>query len=479
MLFSSLTFLLFFLPVVVVGCHALAKQNRTQWILGFLLLASLLYYAWWKPQNTWILLASMLANYGFGRGIAAAARARKALLWAGLTSNLAALAWFKYADFVISSSNSLLGASLPLVETALPIGISFFTFQQIAYLVDVYRGAYDPRSETFRQYCLIVCFFPYIVAGPIVRHAEMGPQLAPGSGFQVNWQNIFNGLVLLSIGLGKKVLIADNLAPIVRYCFDSAESLSFLEACFATLAYTLQLYFDFSGYSDMAVACALFFNIRLPWNFLSPYKAPNIQDFWRRWHITLSFWLRDYLYIPLGGSRKGALRTCINIFVTFLLGGLWHGAAWTFVLWGAMHGAALALHRLWAGVWKKRMPRFCGWLLTFCFLNLAWTVFRAPDFACIEKFMRGFLGEKGLPPNGAFYDALHMSTIFPSLALFLLFLAAGLFLTLFCKNSFELLARTRDNSLRASAIAYSILLASSMLVLFFSQMPNEFLYFQF
>lgn len=479
MLFSSLTFLLFFLPFAVLGCHLLAEHGRAQWAFGFLLLASLIYYAWWKPENIWILFASICANFLIARRIADAIRPRKALLCAGLACNLAALCWFKYADFALANANSLLGTSLPLLETALPIGISFFTFQQIAYLVDVYRGAYDPRAENFRQYCLIVCFFPYIVAGPIVRHAEMGPQLTPAPAFQVNWQNIFNGLVLLSIGLAKKTLIADNLAPLVEYFFNSSKSLSFLEAFLAALAYALQLYFDFSGYSDMAVACALFFNIRLPWNFLSPYKATNIQDFWRRRHITLSLWLRDYLYIPLGGSRKGTRRTLINIFATFLLGGLWHGAAWTFVLWGAMHGAALALHRLWAGVWKKSMPRLCGWLLTFCFLNLAWTVFRAPDFACIKKFTDAFLGHNGLLPSNAFYDALRVYTLFPSLAVFLLFLAAALSLALFCKNSFELLAREKENSLCLSAVAYATLLASTMLVLLFSRMPNEFLYFQF
>lgn len=479
MLFSSLTFLLFFLPFAVLGCHALAGRDHARRVLGFLLLASLLYYAWWRPDNLWILLTSVCANFLIAGRIAVALRLRKTLLCAGLAYNLAALGWFKYADFAVSSVNSLFGASLPLLQTALPIGISFFTFQQIAYLVDVYRGTYDPRAETFWQYCLIVCFFPYIVAGPIVRHAEMGPQITHAPSFRLDWQNIFNGLVLLSIGLAKKTLIADNLAPIVEYCFNKAESLSFLEACFAALAYTLQLYFDFSGYSDMAVACALFFNIRLPWNFLSPYKAANIQDFWRRWHITLSLWLRDYLYIPLGGSRKGTGRTLLNIFVTFLLGGLWHGAAWTFVLWGALHGAALALHRLWAAVWKKRMPRLCGWLLTFCFLNLAWAVFRAPDFASIQKFIQAFLGHNGLLPRSAFYDALHISPLFPSLMFFLLFLAAALFLTLFCKNSFEILAREKENSLCLSSVLYSVLLAFSMLVLFFSNMPKEFLYFQF
>ena len=394
MIFSSPEFVLLFLPATVLLYYALLRKGYARFIGFFLFSVSLVYYAWWRPENLFVILASIVINYSLGQLIARAGTWRKAIFILGVAANLGSLGFYKYTDFALRTLNAVLSTDLPMQGIILPLGISFFTFQQVAYLSDIYTRKHDPQGEHFLDYCCFVCFFPQLVAGPIVHHQEMMPQFHDTKNHTVNWENIFNGIVLFSIGLGKKALIADNLSPIVKYCFETTPSLTFLEASFGSVCYTLQLYFDFSAYSDMAVGAALFFNIRLPWNFNSPYKALDIQDFWRRWHITLSRWLRDYLYIPLGGNRKGKGRTLGNLFMTFLLGGLWHGAAWTFVIWGCLHGIALAIHRLWrdAGL---RLPRLVGWFVTFAFINVAWVVFRAPDMECIHKFTDAFAGKNG------------------------------------------------------------------------------------
>lgn len=334
MVFSSLEFVLLFLPVSILGYYLLLRLGWKRYALLFILLASFFYYAYWRVENILLIFASIGFNYMLGNMLSSATKYRKLLFVAGIGCNLLALFYFKYTMFALETVNALSTAQLSVPQIILPIGISFFTFQQIAYLSDIYTGKHDPTGEGLLNYSLFVCFFPQLVAGPIVHHKEMMPQFASAQARIVNWENIYKGLILFSIGLAKKVLIADTLSPLVGYAFDQAGSLTFSEALYASLCYTLQLYFDFSGYCDMAIGCGLMLNIQLPWNFDSPYKATNIQEFWRRWHITLSRWLRDYLYIPLGGNRKGDIRTLGNLFLTFLLGGLWHGAAWTFVIWG-------------------------------------------------------------------------------------------------------------------------------------------------
>lgn len=484
MVFSSLPFLLVFLPLVALTYQGLLRNRRGRLALGFLFLASLFYYAYWKPENLWIILASIGINYLFGQLLSPAVRWRFPLFLAGLGVNLGGLAYFKYTDFFLASINTLGHTAFPLTGIVLPIGISFFTFQQIAYLSDIYTKKHDPTDEGLLDYCLFVCFFPQLVAGPIVHHQEMMPQFARALTTPVSrekvWEECYQGLFILGLGLAKKVLLADNLSPVARYCFDVAPSLTLAEALAGSFAYTLQLYFDFSGYSDMAIGCALFFGIRLPQNFLSPYKAVSIQDFWRRWHITLSRWLRDYLYIPMGGSRCGTLRTLRNLFLTFLLGGLWHGAAWTFVLWGALHGAALAAHRVWSRVWMRRMPRLGGWLLTFCFVDLAWVVFRAPDFACVRKFGAALAGRTGWGVGPAFREA--MSAAYRSFGTVPLW-GVGLFglaclaLALFAKNSTELSADAVPT--RARTAACMALFGLSLALLLLPEKTSEFIYFQF
>lgn len=434
MIFSSPEFVFLFLPAVVLVYYALLRMRQTWLVAPFLFAASLFYYAWWRPQHIWIILASISINYLLGQSISRSVW-RKPLFILGLGLNLAALGYYKYTDFALSSINTLFGSSFPMQNIILPIGISFFTFQQIAYLADIYTQKYDPvhAGEGFVDYCCFVCFFPQLVAGPIVHHQEMMPQFHTSENRRVNWENIFNGLVVFSIGLAKKVLIADQLSPATRVCFDSMPALSFLEALIGSFCYTFQLYFDFSAYSDMAVGAALLFNIRLPWNFNSPYKAANIQDFWRRWHITLSRWLKDYLYIPLGGNRHGEGRTLGNLVLTFLLGGLWHGAAWTFVLWGALHGAALVVHRVWSKTGLV-LPRILGWFLTFCFVNLAWVVFRAPSMERLGVFCDAFSGRNGFAVRDEFRDPFRDALLGSTRAL-VIGLAVCFLLAVFAPNS--------------------------------------------
>lgn len=474
MVFSSPEFLFLFLPLIVLGYYLLLRFQQTRAITAFLFAASLLYYAYWRPENTWLILASIGVNYGLGQLIAQADRFRRTLFAAGIALNLSALGYYKYTDFAISSLNTLLHTDFPLRGIVLPIGISFFTFQQIAYLSDIYTKKHDPAHEGFLNYCCFVCFFPQLIAGPIVHHQEMMPQFFNSGNHSVHWENIYHGLLILSIGLAKKVLIADNLSPIVHYCFDETGSLTFLEAALGSISYTLQLYFDFSGYSDMAIGCALFFNIHLPWNFNSPYKATDIQDFWRRWHITLSRWLRDYLYIPLGGNRRGTGRTLGNLFVTFLLGGLWHGAAWTFVLWGALHGLALAGHRIWSQMFRKKMPAVPAWLLTFAFINAAWIVFRAPSFERVRKFIDAFLGYNDFLFRVNFRTQIIKVTIWSSFTQVCLFVLACLLLTASCNTQ-------KIIRMKHSAILYifSLLFALCCIVVSMPDVGSEFIYSQF
>lgn len=310
---------------------------------------------------------------------------RKSILTIGVIANLGLLGYFKYTDFLIKNINYAFNDYVPLLDLALPLAISFFTFQQIAYLVDSYRR--ETKEYDFLNYAIFVTFFPQLIAGPIVHHKEMMPQFANIRTKVINYKNIAFGLFIFSIGLFKKVVIADTFAVWANAGFDTATTLNLFEAWATSLSYTFQLYFDFSGYTDMAIGLALLFNIKLPINFNSPYKATNIQDFWQRWHITLSRFLRDYIYIPLGGNRKGSFRTYNNLMATFVLGGIWHGAGWTFVLWGVLHGLALVVHRLWSQLGIK-LWTWLAWFITFNFINIAWVFFRAKESEDVLKVLR-------------------------------------------------------------------------------------------
>jgi D-alanyl-lipoteichoic acid acyltransferase DltB (MBOAT superfamily) len=365
---------------------------------------------------------------------------------------------------------------------ALPLAISFFTFQQIAYLVDSYRG--ETGEYDFLNYALFVTFFPQLIAGPIVHHKEMMPQFASKWNLVKNYKNIATGIFIFSIGLFKKVVIADTFSTWATNGFDKAEYLNMIEAWATSLSYTFQLYFDFSGYTDMAIGAALLFNIRLPINFLSPYKALSIQDFWRRWHITLSRFLRDYIYIPLGGNRKGNFRTYINLMTTFLLGGLWHGAGWTFVFWGFLHGFALVIHRLWKNLGFS-LNKFWAWFITFNFINISWVFFRAKEWDDAIKVLKAmFLGDFMLPDKYAqkidfLSGYIHIKVnnnwlgdIFADKYLILyIFLT---FLLIFTNNSMELLNHFKTN--KKSLFICVVIFVISILNL---SGVHEFLYFNF
>lgn len=381
MLFSSLEYIFIFLPVVfclyfTVGNYL--DYSKKIWIL---LLASLFFYAWWLPIFLPLLLTSISINFFMGNALRK--NNNKKILLGGIILNLLPLLFFKYTNFILTNLGEFMNVfnrsvTVPHLKLVLPLGISFFTFQQIAYLVDCYRGGVE--KYRFNDYALFVSFWPQLIAGPIVHHSELLPQFRKERNSRIHWRHIYCGLIIFLLGLGKKLLLADQMGMVADWGWGiHPNNLSTGTAWIVTLAYTLQLYFDFSGYCDMAMGSAFLFNIRLPLNFNSPYHALSIQDFWRRWHITLSVWLRDYIYIPLGGSRKGLVRTIVNVFTTFLIGGIWHGAGWTFIIWGAMHGFALAVNNLWKTLVSIRLNKVYGWIITFSFVHFAWIFFRAPD----------------------------------------------------------------------------------------------------
>jgi D-alanyl-lipoteichoic acid acyltransferase DltB (MBOAT superfamily) len=400
MLFNSPAFLFVFLPAAFIGYQLLRRANA-RWAIAFLTLASFVFYCAWELSNSWVILASILGNYASGMALIRTrdTKAAAPILGASITINLLALGYFKYTGFFVANT-PFLGLDPQVGNIVLPLGISFFTFTQIAYLVDVKRGV--AREANFLNYCLFVTFFPHLIAGPIVHHGEMMPQFAAPCPLQS--ADMVAGLALFSIGLFKKIIFADTLAayasPVFAQAHASTAGLPFFAAWQGAIAYSGQIYYDFSAYSDMAVGLALLFGINLPLNFNSPYKARNIIEFWRRWHMTLSRFLRDYLYLPLGGNRLGKRRRYINLLAVMVIGGLWHGANWTFVVWGALHGIFLALNHL----WRERSPqrpttrwtRGAAWTLTLLCVIIAWVFFRADDLASAARVLEGLTGVNGL-----------------------------------------------------------------------------------
>ena len=403
MLFNSYEFIFAFLPITFFIYFYLNSKRLTVASKGFLVFASLFFYSWWNIAYLPLILISMLFNYTIGNSLSKndgenrkglkKTFSNKSILVFGIVCNVALLAYYKYADFFIENFNLVTSSNVNLLHLVLPLAISFFTFQQIAYLVDSYRG--ETKEYDFLNYALFVTFFPQLIAGPIVHHKEMIPQFASSWNMVKNYKNIALGLFIFSIGLFKKVVIADTFAVWATAGFDNAQTLNLIEAWATSLSYTFQLYFDFSGYTDMAIGIALMFNIKLPINFNSPYKALNIQDFWRRWHITLSRFLRDYIYIPLGGNKISSFRTYSNLLATFVIGGFWHGAGWTFVFWGFLHGMALIIHRIWSNLGFK-MNAILAWFITFNFVNIAWVFFRAKEWDDAIKVLKGMFGLSGV-----------------------------------------------------------------------------------
>jgi len=402
MLFNSYQFMFAFLPVTLALFFLLGRFAARDIAIGFLALASVFFYAWWNWVYILLILAEVVFSFLVGRQLERTDlndRQRKLILTGTIALILVVLGYFKYTNFFLGVVNDLGGTELGPWHIILPLGISFHTFQQIAYLVDAYRRS--AKHYRLIDFCLFVTFFPQLIAGPIVHHNEAIPQIRCPGFLTPRGINLLVGVSLFGLGLFKKTIIADTLAQIANPAFNAAYGgahLTLVEAWMGALAYSLQLYFDFSGYSDMAIGLARMFNIRFPANFHSPYKAVNIADFWRRWHMTLSRFLRDYLYIPMGGNRRGPARQVTNLFLTMLLGGLWHGAGWTFVIWGALHGIFLAVQRLWSGFSASRgftLPRWLGWLITMLCVMAAWVYFRAPDVTTAHSVLASLVGGHG------------------------------------------------------------------------------------
>lgn len=514
MLFNSYTFLLAFLPITLLGFFLLGRRGKTAGA-AWLTAASLFFYAWWDQRYLALLLASICANYLAGSYIARrpGSTTGRRMLTGAVIVNLGLLGYYKYADFFMSSANAMLGTEWPILGIILPIGISFFTFTQIAFLADAYAG--KVTEYRFIYYVLFVTYFPHLIAGPVLHHKEMMPQFDEARNYRPDAANFAIGLTLFAIGLAKKVLIADSLAGHAAPAFDPhGNTPDLFLAWGGALAYTFQLYFDFSGYSDMAIGLSRLFGVRLPLNFNSPYKSHNITEFWRRWHMSLSRFLRDYLYIPLGGNRQGGVRRHLNLLATMVLGGLWHGAGWNFVIWGALHGGFLIINHTWQDV-SRRIPvhlpaclgRVLGIGITFLCVVFAWAYFRAPDLATANRLVTGMLGgwgaalpepilsRLGLPKP--LLEGLGVGSYLGGGTAFVetwLWVAAGMLIAFLAPNTQEIMARFEPalreegkprpqpqarltwQPRRRHALAAGLLFAIGVLAL---SRPTEFLYFQF
>jgi len=484
MLFNSYEFILVFMPVVVLVFFLVGRASHVL-AATWLCMASLFFYGWWNPKFVALLVASIGFNYAAGYAIGPAKGGRmaapKLLLIAAIAADLAVLGYFKYANFFISSVDTLTGAKLALLDIVLPLGISFFTFTQIAFLVDVYRGV--ATEYNFMHYLLFVSYFPHLIAGPLLHHKQIMPQFAMTRTYAPDPGAIVSGLTMFTIGLAKKVLVADNLAGYALPLFtlaDNGSELRLISAWSGALAYSFQLYFDFSGYCDMAIGMSLLLGVRLPVNFNSPYKAESIIEFWRRWHMTLAGFLRDYLYFPLGGNRRGPRRRHVNIMITMLLGGLWHGASWTFVLWGGLHGVYLMINHIWRERSSRIGPPLAGTALgrvatiaiTFLAVVIGWVIFRAQTLEGAMIVLRGMTGLAGASLN-------ELSDIqvgsFPVLALIISACAVMAFL---CPNSQEIVGalQRRQPSLEAGLV-FGMLAGICLIAM--RSVQSEFLYFQF
>ena len=509
MLFNSYVFIFLFLPITLYIFYFIGKIGHHRVAISWLVLSSLFFYAWWNPAYLYLLLFSMLFNYGCGVALASKGKQqyRKITLIVGISLNILLLGYFKYANFFVGQINSIVGTSFHLETIILPLAISFFTFQQISYLVDAYR--HETQEYSFLHYCLFVTFFPQLIAGPIVHHKEMLPQFSQNKIYLVNPKYLSIGLLIFITGLFKKVIIADNLALYANPVFNSnnIDSLTFVSAWVGSLSYTFQLYFDFSGYTDMAIGIAYMFGIKLPINFNSPYKATSIIEFWRRWHITLSRFLRDYIYIALGGNRKGNLRRYVNLFTTMLIGGIWHGAGWTFIIWGVLHGTYLVINHAWLYLrnsilkWQKS-PSFIevsiAFIITFLAVVIGWVYFRAESISTANSILSVMFGANGItvPPFFEPYlrdinqslNIFHFNGIFGNLWHKLNssigWIIAAALIAFFAPNSIQILRFAESYNLvkSKSFVTYSI--AISLAIIFVCIVGNlmkvsDFLYFNF
>jgi D-alanyl-lipoteichoic acid acyltransferase DltB (MBOAT superfamily) len=502
MLFNSPEFLFVFLPVALL-CVGIGQSLRGKKASSYaLILTSIVFYGYWRPSELLVIAASICFNFLLAHVLMRSPGLGKVLITIGVGGNLGALAYYKYYNFMVGWTFNLFNIKFTQTYTFHPLGISFYSFQQIAFLVDIYR--LKIREIGFREYVLSVLFFPHLIAGPLLHYTKTIPQFR--SLLTVNSATIWAGLPLFSIGLAKKVLVADSLSPIVSQLFSKAQvaPLEFFSAWFACLGYTAQLYFDFSGYADMAIGLGIMFNITLPINFNSPYKSASIIEFWRRWHMTLSEFLRQYLYFPLGGSRvRSSFRRYANLMLVMLLGGLWHGAGWTFVFWGGLHGAYLIINHYWrhflarrASIGLSKASARLAVPVTFLSVALAWVFFRASDFRAAINVLSGMFGQTyiSLPGELAYVIGLH-GNVFDGRGMLYIDLVPGSIILLIAyvivfkfpntSQIFELDGRPRDwarqfepQQIWPRLVSVSILLWAACFGIIGS-VPSEFIYFQF
>ncbi|MDF1874423.1 MBOAT family protein [Sulfurimonas sp. SAG-AH-194-I05] len=473
MLFNSYEFILLFLPITFFVYFFLLSQRLFIASKGFLVFSSLFFYSWFNIAYLPLILLSMLFNYIVGNSLYRVNNKfqenKKLLLIFGISTNIVLLGYFKYYDFFIENVNFLFHSNFELLHVLLPLAISFFTFQQISYLVDSYKG--ETKEYDFLSYALFVTFFPQLIAGPIVHHKEMMPQFSSPFNLVKRHKNIALGLFIFFIGLFKKVYIADKLSIMASNGFLQAEYLNIYEAWVTSLSYTLQLYYDFSAYTDMAIGIALLFNIKLPINFNSPYKALSIQEFWRRWHITLSRFLRDYVYIPLGGNRVSHFRIYTNLMITFVLGGIWHGAGFTFIIWGFLHGFALVIHKIWQNAGLK-LNKYFAWFVTFNFINITWVFFKAENIEQALTLLHSMFIYKDFDIH--IYQVKYILANTLANDKLIVVFVVSFFLSFLFKNSIELM-----NNFQATKKSAGIIIVMGVIALLEMHQVSEFLYFNF
>lgn len=449
MLFNSYIFILLFLPICLIIYFSLNHFKKYKLANAFLLLMSLWFYGYFNYSYLAIITASILVNFGIYKCFQKTENkyARKLLLWFGILFNLGLIFYFKYFNFFIDNINIIFKTGFNVEKILLPLGISFFTFQQLSFVIDAYKK--EVKQYSFLEYAVFVTYFPQLIAGPIVTHDELIPQFQDKKKRKFSWENFSKGIYIFILGLAKKVLIADILGNVVNIGFGNIAGLNTSTAIIVMLSYTLQIYFDFSGYCDMAVGLGTMMNIDLPLNFNSPYKSITIVEFWKRWHITLTRFFTKYIYIPLGGSRKGKIKTYVNIMIVFLASGLWHGANWTFIVWGLLHGLFSVITRIFKKQFDK-IPKTLSWLITFVFINITWIIFRADSLADAFLFIKKILSLSFTGISTSIIECFNLveftdiaKFIIPTyvakipVLLMIVYLIMGILLVVFSKNAYE------------------------------------------
>ena len=482
MLFNSYEFIFLFLPITLIIYFTLNRYGKNNIAKGWLVIASLYFYSYFHLSYLYLILSSIIVNYFIGNKLnhkSLNGKERKIWMVIGVIFNLGLLGYFKYYDFFVENINIVFRTNFTLLHILLPLGISFFTFQQLSFIIDSYNE--KSMKYDFLSYCLFVTFFPQLIAGPIVLPNEMLPQFEDKRNKLINYENMNRGLYMFSIGLAKKVIIADTIANFANAGFDKMETLNIIEAWMTSISYTLQLYFDFSGYCDMAMGIALMFNIVLPLNFNSPYKSTNIQEFWKRWHMTLGRFMTNYLYIPLGGNRLGERKTLRNLFIVFMTSGIWHGAGWNFVIWGCLHGICILIHRVWKNSGRK-MNKLLGWFITINLVNIFWVFFRAETLNGALKVLKGMFNYKSLitvvlemeQKNNLMRIYQEIKDIFGANEIDIAILLFATIITFLLNNTFNIVNSLKINIKNCFIVAFFF----SISICYFNGISN-FLYFNF